>query len=103
MIKLTPAAAKQIRLSAKEGNLEGLPLRIAATKQEDGSIHYGMGFDDVKEDDTSYTTENIEIIVSEISKDNLTGTTIDYVELEPGKPQFIFMNPNDVNYTPPKE
>ncbi|TNF33628.1 MAG: iron-sulfur cluster assembly accessory protein, partial [Gammaproteobacteria bacterium] len=57
MIKLTPAAAKQIRTSAKEGNLEGLPLRVAATKQNDGSIHYGMGFDDVKEDDTSYTTE----------------------------------------------
>ncbi len=103
MIKLTPAAAKQIRISAKEGNLEGLPLRIAATKQEDGSIHYGMGFDDVKEDDASYTTEGVEIIVSEISIDALKGTTIDFVELEPGKPQFIFMNPNDVNYTPPKE
>lgn len=103
MIKLTPAAAKQIRLSAKEGNLEGLPLRIAATKQDDGSIHYGMGFDDVKEDDTSYTSEGVDVIVSEISKDILTGTTIDYVELEPGKPQFIFMNPNDANYTPPKE
>jgi len=103
MIKLTPAAAKQIRLSAKEGNLEGLPLRIAATRQDDGSIHYGMGFDDVKEDDTSYTSEGVDVIVSEISKDILTGTTIDYVELEPGKPQFIFMNPNDANYTPPKE
>ena len=103
MIKLTPAAAKQIRLSAKEGNLEGLPLRIAATRQDDGSIHYGMGFDDVKEDDASYTSEGVDVIVSEISKDILTGTTIDYVELEPGKPQFIFMNPNDANYTPPKE
>ena len=103
MIKLTPAAAKQIRLSAKEGKLDGLPLRIAATRQDDGSIHYGMGFDDVKEDDTSYTSEGIDVIVSEISKDILTGTTIDYVELEPGKPQFIFMNPNDANYTPPKE
>ncbi|HEY9052647.1 MAG TPA: iron-sulfur cluster biosynthesis family protein [Gammaproteobacteria bacterium] len=103
MIKLTPAAAKQIRLSAKEGNLDGLPLRIAATRQDDGSIHYGMGFDDVKEDDTSYTSEGVDVIVSEISKDILTGTTIDYVELEPGKPQFIFMNPNDANYTPPKE
>ena len=28
---------------------------------------------------------------------------VDFVELEPGKPQFIFMNPNDVNYKPPAE
>jgi iron-sulfur cluster assembly protein len=31
----------------------------------------------------------------------LNGTTIDFVEIEPGKHHFIFMNPNDANYTPP--
>ena len=29
--------------------------------------------------------------------------TLDYVELEPGAFQFIFQNPNDVNYAPPSE
>ena len=103
MITLTAEAAKQIRQSAKEGNLEGLPLRIAGNKNEDGSIHYGMGFDDVKEDDTTYTSEGVDVVVSATSKDILEGMTVDYVELEPGKPQFIFMNPNDANYTPPAE
>ena len=103
MITLTAEAAKQVRQSAKESNLEGLPLRIAATRNEDGSIHYGMGFDDVKEEDTSYTSEGVDVVVSIASKDLLEGTTVDYVELEPGKPQFIFMNPNDPNYTPPAE
>jgi iron-sulfur cluster assembly protein len=28
--------------------------------------------------------------------------TMDYVELEPGSWQFIFMNPNDPNYKPPE-
>ena len=37
----------------------------------------------------------------ETSKILLEGTTLDYVELEPGEHQFIFMNPNDANYTPP--
>ena len=103
MITLTPEAAKQIRFSAKEGNLEGLPIRIAVTKNNDGSLHYGMGFDDVKEDDTTYTSDGVDVVVSEISKELLIGTTIDYVEIEPGNPQFIFMNPNDPNYKTTKE
>jgi len=103
MITLTPEAAKQIRFSAKEGNLEGLPIRVAVTKNNDGSLHYGMGFDDVKEDDTSYTSDGVDVVVSEASKDLLTGTTIDYVELEPGNSQFIFMNPNDPDYKPVNE
>ena len=103
MITLTPEAAKQIRLSAKESNLEGLPLRLAATRNPDGSLHYGMGFDDVKEMDTTYTSEGVDIIVSEVSRDLLNGMTVNYVELEPGKYQFIFENPNDPNYTAPTE
>lgn len=102
MITLTPEAARQIRQSAKQGNLEGLPLRLAGTKNDDGSIHYGMGFDDVKEDDTTYTSEGVDIVVSVISRELLDGMTVDYVELEPGKPQFIFMNPNDPAYVPPQ-
>lgn len=103
MITLTKEAAKQIRHSAKEGNLEGLPIRFAGTRNDDGSIHYGMGFDDVKETDSKYTSEGVDIIVSVTSKDLLEGMTVDYVELEEGKPQFIFMNPNDPTYVPPAE
>ena len=102
MITLTPEAAKQVRFSAKQGNLEGLPIRVAVTKN-DGSLHYGMGFDDAKEDDTTYTSDGVDVIVSETSKELISGTTIDYVELEPGKPQFIFINPNDPDYKPIKE
>ena len=29
--------------------------------------------------------------------------TIDYVELEPGSWQFIFLNPNDPSYVPPQD
>ena len=102
MIKLTAEAAKQIRIAAKQSNLEGLPLRLAGSKNADGSIHYGMGFDDSKEDDTTFTSENVDLIVSAASLDLLDGMTVDFVELEPGKQQFIFINPKDANYTPPK-
>lgn len=103
MIKITPEAAKQIQTSAQQGKTENLPLRIAATQNDDGSLHYGMGFDENKEGDISVTSEGIDIIVSPISADLLKDTTLDFVELEPGKSQFIFMNPNDPSYTPPAD
>ena len=102
MIKVTPAAAAQIKLSAEQGKTEGMSLRIAASRNDDNSIHYGMGFDDSQiEGDLHVTSGGINVVISETSKILLEGTTLDYVELEPGEYQFIFMNPNDANYTPP--
>jgi len=101
MITVTPAAAAQIKLSAEQGKAGGMSLRIAASRNDDNSIHYGMGFDDSKEDDMTIAAGDIEIIVSEKSAELLKDTTIDFVELEPEKFQFIFMNPGDPNYKPP--
>ena len=103
MITVTPAAAAQIKLSAEQGKAEGMSLRIAASRNSDNSIHYGMGFDDSKEDDVVVTSGDIEILISNDSAPLLKDTTIDFVELEPEKYQFIFLNPNDPNYKPPAE
>jgi iron-sulfur cluster assembly protein len=103
MITITPEAARQIRLSAEQNKSSGMPLRIAATRNQDKSIHYGMGFDDAKEDDISVKSDDIEIIVSPVSAELLKNTVLDFVEIEPGKQQFIFMNPNDPGYVPPQE
>lgn len=101
MITVTPAAAQQIKDSAKQGQAEGLPLRIAATRQADGSLHYGMGFaEEDTQQDLSYTSEGITIVVSPLSLDLLNNTVIDYVELDNGDKNFIFKNPNDPNYKP---
>jgi iron-sulfur cluster assembly protein len=102
MITVTPAAAEQIRLSAKQGKMDGLPMRIAATRNPDGSLHYGMGFDDNRlQGDFHLSSEGIDLVVSGSSMLLLSGMTLDYVEIEPGTFQFIFMNPNDPNFTPP--
>jgi len=102
MIVITTAAAKQISASANQGNMQGLAMRIAASRNPDGSMHYGMGFDDSQlEGDLHITSEGIDVVIAETSKILLEGTTLDYVELEPGEFQFIFMNPNDANYTAP--
>jgi len=102
MITITDAAAERIRHSANEGEMNGLSMRIAATQNEDGSIHYGMGFDDSEiEGDIHVKAGDIDVVIAESSKALLDGMTLDFVELEPDKPQFIFMNPNDKNYTSP--
>lgn len=95
MITLTPEAAQQIRESAKQGNMQGMPLRLAATRLENGEFHYALGFDDTSRDgDNRFQSEGIEIVVAPQSMDMLTGTVIDYVEID-GNKEIIFINPND--------
>lgn len=102
MITVTQDAAKQIRESARMNNAEGLPLRVAAQRQQDGAIHYAMGFADEEHDeDLHFTSEGVEIIVSPMSLDLLNNTIIDFVQLDNGEKNFIFKNPNDPNYHPP--
>ena len=104
MITVTPAAAEQIRTSAKQGRMEGMPLRIAALRQADGSFHYAMGFDDAqREGDARFTSHGIELVIAPTSAPLLQGTVVDYVELEPDKFDFIFMNPNDPDYQAPAD
>ena len=50
MITITDAALEQIKKSATEGDMAGMSLRIAASKDKDGNIEYGMGFDNNKLD-----------------------------------------------------
>jgi iron-sulfur cluster assembly protein len=101
MITLTKAAADQVRKSAEASNAGNLPLRVAARVDDDGSIHYGMGFDEPGADDVLARSEGVEIVVAEGLKDMLLGMKIDYVELSPGEFHFIFSNPNDPNHKLP--
>lgn len=103
MIKLTKAAADQIIISAKEGNMEGMALRLAAKKDDNNAFEYGMGFDETNEEDIEIKDQGVTIIFSPSNLDLLKNMTIDYVEVEENKPQFIFMNPNDPNYVAPEK
>jgi len=105
-IQVTETAAEQIKKAAIESKLENTALRIAATRNQDDSIHYGLGFDDVgshKEKDHSFESNGVEIVVADSSYGLLNGTTLDYIELEPKQFHFVFLNPNDPSYVPPKE
>jgi iron-sulfur cluster assembly protein len=95
MIKITPEAAVQVRQSAEHNNAQNMSLRIAVRREEDGTFVYGMGFDGEGVDDTQFVSEGINILIANSSKDLITGATLDFVEINPGERQFIFINPND--------
>lgn len=102
MINLTDTAAAQIRESARQSKSEGMALRIAAKKNQDGSFHYAMGFDDVNEAvDQLFSVAGVQLVAGNDQEALLRGMTVDFVEIEAGEQQFIFLNPNDPAYVPP--
>ncbi len=103
MFKVTPQAAEQVKVAAEQGGTAGMALRLAAQKRPDGSIDYRMGFDEVTEDDIRFSSEGVQIVMAPEFVPLLDAATLDFVELEPGDAQFIFLNPNDANYVPPSE
>lgn len=104
LLTLTPMAAKQVRIAADNGDMQGLALRFAAKEKDGGGeFEYGMGFDEPKDDDIVFTSEGIEIAIAPQHGPLLKGTVVDYVEWSEGEYRFIFMNPNDPSYVPPKE
>ncbi|HED17118.1 MAG TPA: iron-sulfur cluster assembly accessory protein [Gammaproteobacteria bacterium] len=102
MFKYTDSAAEHIKLTAAQANGEPV-LRVAAKTNSDGSIEYGMGFDEAKEGDTQVQNGGVTVVIDSMSIEILEETTLDYVEIEPGQFNFIFLNPLDPNYTPVKK
>lgn len=103
LITVTERAAEQIRIAAQQDGMVRLALRIAATRNDDGSLNYAMGFDESSIEDELIRSGGVTIVIAPREKTLLQGTEIDFVELEPGDFRFIFKNPNDANYSPPTE
>jgi len=103
VFKLSKAAAREIRHSADATDMEHLALRVAARRGEDGAIEYRMGFDEVAVDDLLLNSAGVDVVIGKDDKALLNGATLDYVEMEPQQFRFIFLNPNDPHFEPPKE
>jgi iron-sulfur cluster assembly protein len=102
MFTISPTAAEQILRAAETQvaeDAEGIPvlpmLRLAAKVDDDGELAYGMGFDEEHDDDISFESAGVTVLIAPHSEDLLKGATLDFVELNPGEFQFIFINPNE--------
>jgi iron-sulfur cluster assembly protein len=62
-----------------------------------------MGFDDATDEDIRITSQGIDIVMAPEYTPLLAETTMDFVEIESGQFNFIFLNPKDANYSPPLE
>ena len=101
MITLTDAAATRIcKVAAADGSAD-MPLRVAARRDADGSIRYGMGLDDLREHDHPLLHEGVTVPVDRSSRVLLDGSTPDLVELDPGRFSFIFVAPDHPCVAPP--
>jgi iron-sulfur cluster assembly protein len=94
MFQVTAAAAEQIRNAAKAQDDEP-SLRVAAKIEEDGGLVYGMGFDEERENDVVIECEGVTLLISPRSHELLDEATLDFVELQPGEFQFVFLNPKE--------
>jgi iron-sulfur cluster assembly protein len=103
MITVSQKAAEKVLESMAQTNETGLSLRLAVKRMSDGSFDYAMGFDQPDQHDSQVSSNGVSVIVAPTSTEFLRGATLDYVELEEGDYRFIFMNPNDPAYVPPKK
>jgi len=102
MFKVTRAAAAEIRRSLQSGDDDDLPLRIAAQRVGDGSVHYQMGFDEAGPGDTMISSSGVDVVIANEHKPLLSGVEMDFVEMpDDGQQHFIFLNPNDPTYVEP--
>jgi iron-sulfur cluster assembly protein len=90
--RVTPAAAGEILAAAERSGAQGMALRVAARPVQ-GGIDYGMGFDDPAPDDDVGVVAGLTVLVGGPSRDLLAGTVLDFVEIEPGRHDFIFVPP----------
>ena len=91
MLSVTPSAAREILAAAVRSNAAGMALRVAARQTADGSIEYGMGFDEPRDDDAPAEFGGLTVLVGSPSLPLLEATVLDFVEVAPDRYDFIFM------------
>jgi iron-sulfur cluster assembly protein len=91
MFSMTPAAVTEILAAAARSSAAGLALRVAARQAADGSIEFGMGFDEEREDDEKARFDELEVLIGAPSKPLLDGAVLDFAEAAPGQLDFVFI------------
>ena len=99
MFSMTRHAAQEIRDAAERSDAAGMALRVAARQTEDGSVEFGMGFDEQRVDDLLVDCDGLTVLVGSPSRALLESTVLDLVETSPGRFDFIFM-PADAQAAP---
>lgn len=104
MFEITAEAAKQIKVAADQAGTSGMALRLVARENKDGSFAYHMGFDEPADADLRMDFYGVQVIMDPAYEELLEETTLDFILLDgESEAQFVFLNPLDPSYIPPKK
>jgi iron-sulfur cluster assembly protein len=95
MMRVTAAAVRQVLAAAQASDAAGLALRVAARRLPDGSVDYALGFDEPRQGDLAVEQEGVDLLIGPPSQALLEGTTLDFVEYEPGQFRFILISADE--------
>jgi iron-sulfur cluster assembly protein len=78
-LSITARAAQEVRRAAAASDTGGMALRVAAKREEDGSVLLGIGFDAERANDELIETAGVTLLVSHHSRDLLEDMVLDFV------------------------
>jgi iron-sulfur cluster assembly protein len=96
VFSVTSTASQEILAAASRSDAADMALRVAARQGPDGSVEYGMGFDEPREGDMPLQVRGVNVVIAPPSQPLLQGIVLDFVELEPGRFDFIFTPETEV-------
>jgi iron-sulfur cluster assembly protein len=102
VFSVTSTASQEILAAAARSDAADMALRVAARQGPDGSIEYGMGFDEPREGDLPLQVYGVNVLIAPPSQPLLDDIVLDFVELEPGQFNFIFAPESEVAEKPAK-
>ncbi len=93
-LTLTSSAAKAVQDILAEKNLEGYALRVFVAGGGCCGVNFGMALDNnIRDVDTTLTSEGVKVVVDEVSIDYLRGARIDFVNDPQRGPGFLVDSP----------
>ena len=79
-VTLSSAASDAIKNILTERNLEGYALRVYVAGGGCCGVNFGMALDNnIRDVDTTFEADGVQVVVDEVSIDYLRGATIDFV------------------------
>jgi iron-sulfur cluster assembly accessory protein len=79
-VMLTPAAAEAVKGILKERKLDGYALRVYVAGGGCCGVNFGMALDNnIRDVDTTFEANGVQVVVDETSIDYLRGASIDFV------------------------
>lgn len=95
MVTLTELAASKVHEIMQARGESELALRVYVQGGGCSGLSYGMGLDEVREDDQVFESNGVKVVIDPESAPYLTGSLIDYKEAFRGG-GFAITNPNAV-------